>query len=297
LTVASKLSDLFQASSGRPIEWKGQRVQMMYVLHPAGTEELEITFEQPSPARPQALRVRARGGVLEVNGSRLDDVVLWSDSAPESVIVRVVQDKGSPDSHRDRHPIADLALGIDPLTLNRYTYVNGDPVNFIDPTGHARCTAQERREGCYEASEGTPVGRQAAQERAERTTVKRTINALAEGFEKAHAAYYAGSSRNNCTPKDMSSACSLARQYGIYIAEAEALAADGAALTELQAAALLGSEDFTSGRASDDPLVDGIVATVLTAGVGGGAKLATALASRAARTGERIVILDTNLES
>jgi len=39
-------------------------------------------------------------------------------------------------SHRDRHPIADLALGTDPLTTNRYTYVNGDPVNLIDPTGH-----------------------------------------------------------------------------------------------------------------------------------------------------------------
>ncbi len=93
--MTSKLSDLFQASSGAPIEWEGQRVQMMYEMHPAGTEELEITFEQPSPARPQALRLRARGAVLEINGSRLDDVVLWSDSAPESVIVRVVPDKFS----------------------------------------------------------------------------------------------------------------------------------------------------------------------------------------------------------
>jgi RHS repeat-associated protein len=42
----------------------------------------------------------------------------------------------TPDSHRDRHPIADLALGTDPLTHNRYTYVNGDPVNLVDPTGH-----------------------------------------------------------------------------------------------------------------------------------------------------------------
>lgn len=92
--MTSKLSELFLASSGAPIEWEGQSVQMMYELHAAGTEEFEITFEQPSPARPQALRLRARGGVLEVNGSRLDDVVLWSDSASDSVIVRVVPDKG-----------------------------------------------------------------------------------------------------------------------------------------------------------------------------------------------------------
>ncbi|HEV3232002.1 MAG TPA: hypothetical protein VG245_07095, partial [Candidatus Dormibacteraeota bacterium] len=28
------------------------------------------------------------------------------------------------------------SIGADPLTANRYSYVNGDPVNLVDPTGH-----------------------------------------------------------------------------------------------------------------------------------------------------------------
>jgi len=45
----------------------------------------------------------------------------------------------SQDTYRFSSPTADLALGTDPLTSNRYTYVNGDPVNLSDPTGHVAC--------------------------------------------------------------------------------------------------------------------------------------------------------------
>ena len=42
----------------------------------------------------------------------------------------------SPDTYRSRQPQADQALHADPLTENTYTYVNGNPLNFNDPTGH-----------------------------------------------------------------------------------------------------------------------------------------------------------------
>jgi RHS repeat-associated protein len=42
----------------------------------------------------------------------------------------------SPDSYRDAQPAADASVGTDPLTQNTYTYVNGDPVNLVDPSGH-----------------------------------------------------------------------------------------------------------------------------------------------------------------
>jgi RHS repeat-associated protein len=41
-----------------------------------------------------------------------------------------------PDTYRAAGPAVDAALGTDPLTANRYGYVNGDPVNLVDPTGH-----------------------------------------------------------------------------------------------------------------------------------------------------------------
>jgi len=42
----------------------------------------------------------------------------------------------TPDSYRTATPNADVSIGTDPLTANRYSYVNGDPVNLVDPDGH-----------------------------------------------------------------------------------------------------------------------------------------------------------------
>jgi RHS repeat-associated protein/uncharacterized repeat protein (TIGR01451 family) len=42
----------------------------------------------------------------------------------------------TPDSYQSGQPGADLSLGTDPLTRNSYVYVNGDPVNYLDPYGH-----------------------------------------------------------------------------------------------------------------------------------------------------------------
>lgn len=83
-----KLAELFQASGGKPVDLAGHLVHMMYELTGSTSDqELVIQFGQPAPARPQALRIRARGGLVELNGQELDDVVLWSDSAPQKVRV------------------------------------------------------------------------------------------------------------------------------------------------------------------------------------------------------------------
>jgi RHS repeat-associated protein/uncharacterized repeat protein (TIGR01451 family) len=42
----------------------------------------------------------------------------------------------TPDVFRQGDGGKNLGLGTDPLTMNRYSYVNGDPLNLYDPSGH-----------------------------------------------------------------------------------------------------------------------------------------------------------------
>ncbi len=44
-----------------------------------------------------------------------------------------------PDHFQEGQPGQDLAVSTDPLTRNSYGYVNGDPVNLMDPSGHDPC--------------------------------------------------------------------------------------------------------------------------------------------------------------
>jgi hypothetical protein len=82
------------AGQGAPIEVNGHLLQTMYEF---GTIEkaadLHIELETSS-SRPQGLRLKARGGQVVLNDQDLDDVVLWSDTAPPFVTANL-QPSGS----------------------------------------------------------------------------------------------------------------------------------------------------------------------------------------------------------
>jgi hypothetical protein len=80
--VATRLAERFQAAQGAPIEVDGQTAVMVYDLPPTeAPAPLQIELETSSD-RPQGLRLKARGGEIVANDQALDDVVLWTDTAP-----------------------------------------------------------------------------------------------------------------------------------------------------------------------------------------------------------------------
>lgn len=60
----------------------------------------------------------------------------------------------SPDAYRVANPSTDLSVGVDPLTSNTYSYVNGNPLNAWDPTGHEICFSKLWGKDCEKEDRG-----------------------------------------------------------------------------------------------------------------------------------------------
>src|SRR5262249_49489952 len=90
----------------------------------------------------------------------------------------------TPDSYRTAPSSADLSVGTDPLTENRYNYVNGDPVNLLDPTGHNPCRSDDcdvvtnYENAVAQASGGSWASADRVQQYADRITRSRIVAVL-----------------------------------------------------------------------------------------------------------------------
>jgi hypothetical protein len=87
--MSERLADRFKAARGAPIEVDGELVEMMHELSSIETPtELRVEMVTSS-SRPQGLRLKARDGDIALDEQVLDDVVLWSDTAPPLVIAEL----------------------------------------------------------------------------------------------------------------------------------------------------------------------------------------------------------------
>lgn len=84
--MVERLAERFIKADGAPIEVDGKLVHMMFELPPIRrSTELRVQLKTDSE-RPQGLHMKARGGKLDINDQVADDVILWSDTAPGTVM-------------------------------------------------------------------------------------------------------------------------------------------------------------------------------------------------------------------
>lgn len=86
-TDMNDLASLFAAQQTNQIDWSGP-LYSLYEL-PSDRSEFTVRFRSAIAQPPQGLRLKVRGGALEVGSTAAADLVLWEDAAPAEVHIRV----------------------------------------------------------------------------------------------------------------------------------------------------------------------------------------------------------------
>lgn len=84
------LSTLFAEQQTNQIDWDGP-LYSLYEL-PSDASEVTIRFLSATSQPPQGFRLKARGGSFDVDSTAApatDDLVLWQDTAPDEVRIRI----------------------------------------------------------------------------------------------------------------------------------------------------------------------------------------------------------------
>jgi len=87
------LADTFAAAQAPEIEWDGEPVYAIYEINPA-PEGVVVEFLSGTDVPVQGLTLKASGGVLVVNDVEAPEMLLWRDTAPTRVSVKVKREAG-----------------------------------------------------------------------------------------------------------------------------------------------------------------------------------------------------------
>ena len=96
--METDLSALFEEQRSNQVDWHGP-LHSLYEL-PTNVAEVTVRFRQFTAVPTQGLRLKVRGGSLEVASESGADIFLWTDTAPASVTARVRWKAKSPRSLR-----------------------------------------------------------------------------------------------------------------------------------------------------------------------------------------------------
>ena len=86
--------ELFVQSKGQPITYKGNVIQMVDCLEVAPGQQLRLTFECVDSEWRQGACLTTDGSFAVNNREMKDTVVLWHDTAPGEVLLKVQTRKG-----------------------------------------------------------------------------------------------------------------------------------------------------------------------------------------------------------
>jgi hypothetical protein len=93
--MSETLSLRFQQSNGVPLEIDGHIVrQIVRIEIPAAKQNFVIRRIRSKEQPVSGLRLKAANGKIEVNGQRQSEIILWTDTSPESVEISVISKSG-----------------------------------------------------------------------------------------------------------------------------------------------------------------------------------------------------------
>lgn len=85
--MTKPISDLFGEAQAACVEWQGEPLYGLYEMEVS--DALEVKFLSSISKPVQGLNLTTDGGVLEIAGVEADDMLLWCDTAPPTVPVKI----------------------------------------------------------------------------------------------------------------------------------------------------------------------------------------------------------------
>lgn len=92
--MTQALADLFANAQASQLLWEGELAHAIYEITPA-PESVTVEFLNAINAPVQGLTLKINGGMLEVNGTDAPEILLWGDTVPDRVVVRVRREPGA----------------------------------------------------------------------------------------------------------------------------------------------------------------------------------------------------------
>lgn len=89
------LSEKFQSTMGQPVEIEGRKAYPIYSLDLEKEKQVTLKWISTQSKLKQGIQIKIDKGVIEVNGTKLSNIVLWEDTSPAEVSLRCIPKKNA----------------------------------------------------------------------------------------------------------------------------------------------------------------------------------------------------------